>query len=183
MKALIVFESMFGNTEGLARAVAEGLVAASAEVGVVEVRRVERRDLAGCELLVVAAPTHAFSLSRPQTRADAVTRGADPINAETGVREWLSTLDGTFDPTMSRPSVAVFDTRVEKVRHLPGSASRRAARMLTRQGFVLIGRPVSFYVEDVQGPISTGESQRARVWGQDLASAISEARSSSAPSG
>jgi len=176
MKALIVFESMFGNTEELAKSVAEGLLAAGAEVAVVEVRRVERQDLAACELLVVAAPTHAFSLSRPQTRADAVTRGADPINAETGVREWLSTLDGMFDATVLPPEVAVFDTRVEKVRHLPGSAARRAARILTRQGFVLVGPPVSFYVEDVVGPISTGESQRARAWGQDLASAIAEAR-------
>jgi len=176
MRALIVFESMFGNTGELARAVAEGLTAAHVQVDVVEVCHVDREDLAGCDLLVVAAPTHAFSLSRPQTRADAVTKGADPVNAETGVREWLSTLDHAFDATVQAPAVAVFDTRVEKVRHLPGSAARRAARVLTRQGLVLLGRPVSFFVEGVQGPLRTGESQRARAWGQGLASALPEAR-------
>jgi hypothetical protein len=45
VKAFVVCESMFGNAEKLPMAVPEGLVAASAEVAVVEVRRAGGQDL------------------------------------------------------------------------------------------------------------------------------------------
>jgi hypothetical protein len=166
VKALIVFESMFGNTEELARAVARGLVADRVEVSLIGVSAAADLDLAPIDLLVVAAPTHAFSLSRPQTRADAVTRGAEPGRAGVGVREWLTSLDGGPG---RKPPVAVFDTRAGKVRHLPGSAGRRAAASLKRKGFTLLAGPVSFYVDDVRGPLAQGELERAEQWGQELA--------------
>ena len=64
---------------------------------------------ADLDLLVVGAPTHAFSLSRPSTRADAVRQGAPPERATAGLREWL-----TAAPPQDarRLPVAVFDTRV-----------------------------------------------------------------------
>lgn len=44
------------------------------------------------DLVVVGGPTHAFSISRPQTRADAVEKGAQKGAAETGIRKWLAAL-------------------------------------------------------------------------------------------
>jgi Flavodoxin domain len=167
VRCVIVHESMFGNTGQLAQDVADGLRASGAEVDVTDVRDARPADLSGCDLLVVGAPTHAFSLSRPGTREDAVRQGAEASRAVTGVREWLATLDAAFPSRATRPSVAVFDTRVDKVRHLPGSAAKRAARILRAQGFPVVDR-ASFFVVDVRGPASPGEQERARAWGAGL---------------
>lgn len=167
MRTLIVFESMFGNTEILAEAVRSGLVQRGSEARLVEVGEVLPGDLHDCDLLVVAAPTHALSMSRPETRAEAVAQGADPQRERTGIREWLATLDDVFPPAVHRPLVVVFDTRVLKARHWAGSAAVRVGRRLRRAGFRVIDR-ISFYVDGVQGPLSSGELSRALVWGTGL---------------
>jgi len=167
MKVVIVCESMFGNTELLADAVASGLVSTGAEVRQIGVGSVRPEDLGDCDLLIVAAPTHALSLSRPESRAEAVERGADPSRASTGVREWLVSLVAAMPPEAGRPLVAVFDTRVGSTRHWPGSAARRAARTLRLAGFVIVDR-VSFFVEGIIGPVAPGQVQRAIDWGAGL---------------
>ena len=77
MKALVVYESMFGNTEEVARAVAEG-VGETMDVSLHEVSTAPAPITDLVDLVVVGGPTHAFSLSRPSTRADAIDKGADP---------------------------------------------------------------------------------------------------------
>jgi hypothetical protein len=180
MKLLIVFESMFGNTERLAREIADGLAQDGNQPVLLDVRDVRPDDLVGSDLLVVGAPTHAFSLSRPSTREDAVRQGADPSRATLGVREWLESLDAARLPA-GRPRVAVFDSRVDKVRRLPGSAAKRAAKTLRTRGFDLLDRPVSFYVADVQGPPSPGELDRAHEWGTHLFGLVRSRQHQSAP--
>jgi hypothetical protein len=64
--------------------------------------------------------------------------------------------------------VATFDTRVAKVRHLPGSAAKSAARILRRRGYPAVSSE-SFYVTDTTGPLLPGEIERAEAWGQMLA--------------
>ena len=163
MRALVVVESSFGNSRAVAEAVAEGL---AEELGSVEVRSVGTvpTELAGIDLLVVGGPTHAFGMSRDQTRADAVRQGATAETSAPGIREWLAGLDPP-----ARLTVATFDTRVATVRHLPGSAARGAARALRRHGCVLLARPESFFVVDTTGPLVDGELARAREWGAGLA--------------
>jgi flavodoxin len=163
-RALVVFESMFGNTEAIARAVSDGL-AVSMEV---EVRDVSQTPPAMCDevdLVVAGGPTHAFSMSRPSTRADAVKQGAAPERAAVGLREWLDDLP---DDSRGTPHLATFDTRVDKVRRLPGSAARKAVRVGRSHGFATLGSE-SFYVEDTAGPLLDGELARARDWGRRLA--------------
>lgn len=167
MRAVIVFESMFGNTERLATDVMAGLAEAGSGVSMSEVAVVAPQDLLGCDLVVLAAPTHALTLSSPLSRADAVGRGADPAHATTGIREWLTTLDAAMPVSSGRPSFAVFDTKVSKAKHRPGSAARGAARRLRKAGFTVVDR-TTFYVEDVKGPIAAGEHERARSWGGGL---------------
>ena len=169
MGAIVVYESMFGNTEEVARAVAAGLGEHLATQLVRVDSRVPALD-AGVDLLVLGGPTHAFSMSRPQTRDDAVRQGATPGVADRGIREFLgdSRLQTWHD------AVATFDTRVAKVRHLPGSAARRAAAAVRRRGHPLIADPESFYVADVHGPLLPGELERARQWGRDLGAVMRE---------
>src|SRR3954465_4077978 len=130
MKALIVYESMFGNTEKVARAVAAGL-ADGMEVEVDEVSAAPAQVTDLVDLIVVGGPTHAFSLSRPSTRADAHERGATQGEVDGGLREWLGRLSGRPHSEL----VAAFDTRAERVRRLPGSAAHTAARLARHHGF------------------------------------------------
>lgn len=164
LTALVVYESFFGNTRRIAHAVAEGLRLEGVRATLQEVTAETSTDAADYDLLVVGGPTHAFGLSRESTRTDADRRGAPAHRTGSGLREWLGCLTGPA----SRPAAA-FDTRAGKVRHLPMSAAHAAARMLTRRGYVLVVKPAGFVVEDVEGPLEQGETQRAIEWGRKLA--------------
>ena len=178
--ALVVVESMFGNTEHVARAVAAGL----RDAGVDTPSSTWPQRPSTCPPTSTSsssgAPTHAFSLSRPSTRADAVRQGASPERAATGMREWLSAVLPQ-DPRHN-PVAAVFDTRVSKVRRLPAAAGPRAARLARRRGLTVLGRPEAFLVADVCGPLVDGEIERATAWGRSLADALESRVSSRARS-
>jgi hypothetical protein len=166
MKALVVYESMWGNTEQLANAVGEGLGRRQdIEVTVAEVRGVRPEYAERFDLVVIGGPTHAFGMSRPSTRADAERSGAPHRSPDIGIREWLAQLPDDLDPE----GVATFDTRVVRVRRLPGSAARKAARVARGTGLVQVAPPESFYVEDLRGPLVAGERQRAVHWGESVA--------------
>lgn len=163
MKALVVYESMFGNTEQIAHAVANGLSdRMTVETQEVSQARSETADL--LDLIVIGGPTHAFSMTRQQTREDAVRQGAHPASTTRGIREWLEYLR----PDPHSELVATFDTRVDKVRHLPGSAAKKAAKVSHKLGYPAAAKPESFYVHDVSGPLLEGELDRARAWGRQL---------------
>jgi flavodoxin len=166
MKAVVVVESMFGNTRQVADAVAEGL-RGTASVEVVGVADAHAPLLEPVELLVVGGPTHAFSMTRGNTREDAVRQGAPTEAAVTGVREWIERLHAGPHSEL----VATFDTRVAKVRHLPGSAAKSAAKALRKLGYTAVVPPESFWVADVSGPLLDGELARARAWGEQVAAA------------
>jgi hypothetical protein len=166
MRALVVYESMFGNTKVVADAVADGL-ATRLHVTAVEVSAAPTAmdDVA---LVVVGGPTHAFGMSRPGTRQDAAKQSQRPlVSAGIGLREWLDTVQGASPGV----AAAAFDTRIEKPR-LPGSAARAAERRLRRLGFRIAARPASFYVAGTPGPLVDGEPERARRWGEHLGSLV-----------
>ena len=167
-KALVVYESMWGNTEKVARAVAEGL-ASALQVEVYEVTDAPGSPTQDVDLLVVGGPTHAFSMTRASTRQDARSQGADH-GGETGLREWLDGLP-SGEPAQH---VATFDTRVEKMRHLPGSAAKSAARVVHRHGYQRADASESFYVTGVDGPLVDGELERASAWGRRIAAGVQD---------
>lgn len=180
LKALLVFESMFGNTQAVAEAVAEGLRLEGLDVTVTHVHEAPAADRFDHDLLVVGAPTHAFSLSRPSTREDAVRQGAPASAADgTGLREWISAMR---EPRGER-LVATFDTRVTKVRRIPKAASTRAAKLLTRSGFRLVTRPAGFLVTDTSGPLEEGELERATAFGRSVGAAARDRMLSPATGG
>jgi hypothetical protein len=162
-RALIVYESMFGNTEKVAAAIRDGLRTVI-DTDLVRVDTMPGRIPMDVRLLVVGGPTHAFSMSRPSTRTDAVKQDDVVMPAETGIREWLGALPDRTTPTLS----ATFDTRITKVRRLPGSAAKSAAKILRRRDFHAMVPAESFYVDDTTGPIGEQELARARHWGETL---------------
>ena len=168
MRALIVYESMYGNTRQVAEAIAEGC-RQEGEASVVRAANCDLATLAGLDLLVIGGPTHAWSMSRPKTRDAAITnaaRGAPMVEAkpgESGVRELLKRL-----PRLPCP-VAVYDTRIGSVPTIfTGRASAAIARRLRRRGIRTLGRPRSFLVTR-DNRLRAGELERARSWGADLA--------------
>jgi hypothetical protein len=167
MKALVVYESMFGNTQKVAEAVAAGL-RHHMEVQLRPVNRAPAPQLGVVDLVVVGGPTHAFSMTRESTRGDAVKQGAVAPDVSTGIREWIDRLH----PGPHSEVLATFDTRVAKVRHLPGSAAKAAAKHLHKLGYRSVVKPESFLVRDTTGPLLPGEIERARAWGDSLAVAM-----------
>jgi hypothetical protein len=167
LTALVVFESFFGNTRTIAHAVAEGLRLEGVTPTVQEVSAAVPADVTGYHLLVVGGPTHAFGLSRESTRAEAERRGASVHLPGPGLRDWLECL-----PSPEYALAAAFDTRAEKVRHLPMSAAHAAGKMLRRRGYVLAVKPAGFVVQDVEGPLAHGETERAIAWGRTLADEV-----------
>lgn len=173
MTALVVFESMYGSTQAIAEAVAEGLAPAG-PVRVVEVGALARapggRSLTtDIELLVVGGPTHAFGMSRPSTRQDAAkdAPGGTVISSGVGLREWLEELSLPVGGTR----FASFDTKIVKPK-LPGSAARAADKQLRRMGGRAVADPRSFVVVGKADGLVEGELDRARAWGEALAAAV-----------
>lgn len=164
-RALIVYESMFGNTEHVAAAVERGLQQEGFDTELVEISSAPAALDTDLDLLVVGGPTHAFSLSRAQTRAEAVRQGAPADRAEHGLRDWLGSVHPDDD---GGPALAAFDTRVTKVRWLPKAAGPTAVRLAHKHGLSALGKPVGFLVDDVQGPLLEGELDRATAWGRQL---------------
>jgi flavodoxin len=172
MKALVVYESMFGNTEQIAHAVADGL-RESVDVQLAEVADAPAEPDPEVALIVAGGPTHAFSMSRQNTRADAISKGASEGEQEFGLREWLSALPSG----QHTEKMATFDTKIKSMRHLPGSAAKSAAKAARRHGYESVSKAETFYVDDVDGPLLDGEVDRAREWGRQLAASMVKAAS------
>lgn len=169
-RALVVYESMFGNTAAVAEAVASGL-GGRLQVSLREVGSASTVVPADIDLLVVGGPTHAFGLSRPSTRSDAAEETDRPlVSTGLGLREWLDA--ATSQGLTCR--AAAFDTRAARPR-LPGSAARAAVRRLRRAGFQPVAAPASFYVTGTTGPLVEGELDRARRWAEGVAASVADA--------
>ena len=167
MKALIVYESMFGNTARIAEAIAYGL-RETMSVELLEVQDAPALPSEDVEVIVAGGPTQAFSMSRTPTRTDAVAQGATHGKVDFGLREWLEGIPAERHAS----SLVTFDTRVAKVRHLPGSAAKSAAKVGRKHGFATYASPQSFYVDDISGPLREGEIARATAWGRELGALV-----------
>lgn len=172
MRAMVVFESMFGNTQKVAEAIGEG-ISTKFHADVSEVGTTNNELPDDLALLVVGGPTHAHGMTRASTRKspDVLKREGGPVSGGSGIREWV--------PTLRRPggrvAAAAFDTRFAKPVWLTGSAAKGATKALRRAGFDLLTEPASFFVSGTSGPLVDGELERARTWGAQLATLIVEA--------
>jgi len=167
VKAVVVYESLYGNTREIAEAVARGL-RDHAEVVFVSVAEGEKGELEDADLLVVGGPTHVHGMTSTRSRQGALddARKRDlptPALEETGLREWLEHVD-----TGRGRSGAAFDTRIGKPKLLTGSAAHKIAQRLRQHGWEIVGEE-SFIVEDTAGPLREGERDRAVEWARGLA--------------
>jgi len=171
MRALVVYESMYGNTHAVAGNIADGL-RADYEVTLVPVAEATAELVAAADLLVAGAPTHMHGLSSASSRRTAAKAAAkdgselrlDPDAEGPGMRDWLKDL-GRWDGL-----AAAFDTRITGVPAFTGRASRPIAKLLRRHGYRLVAAPESFLVGS-QSALLDGEADRARRWGMTVGAA------------
>lgn len=169
MRALVVYESMFGNTRRVAEQIAQGM-GPDAEVTVSSVQEVFGSPLIGFDLVVVGGPTHVPGVSRPTSRTAAADKAdkdpdlaLEPDAGGPGLREWLDTVG-----PVSAIRAAAFDTRADAPEILTGHASHGIAKRLRRHGFVLVVDPESFLV-DKHDRLLDDEAERAVEWGEAVA--------------
>ncbi len=144
MKASIVYDSVYGNTEKIARAVAEAITP-SYEVKIVRVGEANPSELASTDLLIVGAPTHA---GRPTP----------------AIQDLLNKV-----PKLQGINIAAFDTRITtKLVRVFGYAAGRIAGNLKRKGGTLIVSPEGFFVTGNKGPLKEGELERAAGWAKGI---------------
>jgi len=159
MKALVIYDSAFGNTEKVAQAMGEAL-GSQTDVEVLRVTDVRPEQLRGLNVLIVGSPTQAFQ----------------PLPA---IKDFLKSI-----PTqgLACVKVAAFDTRLSMddiespvgrfvlrfFVKLFGYAAKPIADRLTKKGGELMIPPEGFFVEDTEGPLKRGELERAVGWVQQI---------------
>jgi hypothetical protein len=166
--AVVVYESVFGDAEKIARAVADGL-REHLDTDVVVATDAPLEFGPDVRLLVVGGPNHAMSMPRPATRADAVQKyGAEIADTTTGLHEWLD------HAHVGAIAAAAFDTRMDRPRIVTklDHAARTEEKLLHALGATLAAPAEHFHVVDPKGPLADGEEDRARQWGTALSEIV-----------
>ena len=154
MKALVVYDSSYGNTEALARAIGE---AAGEGATVISAAQAGRSDFEQLDVLIVGSPTQG---GRPTASLTKLLTGI-PANG------------------LGRTLVAAFDTRfaaaerglgLRLLMKVIGYAAPRIAKTLEEKGGRLAAPPEGFIVEDKEGPLKPGELKRASEWANVIVS-------------
>jgi flavodoxin len=166
--AVVVYESMFGDAERIARAVAQGL-SEHLDVDVVAAQDAPLDLSPDVRLLVVGGPNHVTGMPRPSTRAGAVKDGAQITDPTAGLHEWLDRAH-----PLGGVSAAAFDTRMDHPKMLTklDHASHTEEKLLHKLGATLAAPAEHFFVRDEKGPLVDGEEDRARQWGAALSEIV-----------
>jgi flavorubredoxin len=164
MNTLVVYESHWGNTASVARAIAEGLGPGARALTTDEA---SDEAITDADLIVAGAPVIAFRLATDKMRDGLVEQSAKaPAPADTShpsMRAWLGRLP------RGQGRAAAFETRIW---WSPRGATGDIERGLKGAGFSPLAKAQRFIVEGTYGPLREGELERARAWGTELAEAM-----------
>lgn len=158
MKTLIIYDSLYGNTQEIAKAIFTGIGQPDTKILPVEKAIID--DLIDIKLLIVGSPTQGGT-ARPAL---------------------LDFLKRIPKDSLNEIMIATFDTRfLDKKQKLPlkllmktiGYAASKIAHILEAKGGELIVKPEGFFVKKKEGPIIDGEIQRAQEWGKNVYTKIS----------
>jgi flavodoxin len=146
MKVLVVYDSVYGNTEKIGRAVGEAMTPAG-EVRVLRAGEANPSELASVDLLIIGSPVH----------------GGRPTPA---VQDFLHKMT---QQSLKGIKVAAFDTRARsRFAKIFGNAAGRMASQLTKKGGDLVVPAEGFFVTGTKGPLKEGELERAANWAKGI---------------
>lgn len=161
VRAVVVYESLWGNTAAVARAIAEGI---GLDVPALTTSEMTAERLESVDLLVVGSPVLGFMLPTKTMLGSIAGNPAHkehpPDVPEQPLRAWLDALP------RGHGHCAAFETRIS---WSPRGAVSDIAKRLKRKGYTPIGEPGRFLVTGTYGPLVEGEIERARAWGVELA--------------
>ena len=152
MKTIVVYDSMYGNTEKIAKSIGDAI---TGDVKVISASKVNPSELESIDLLIVGAPTQAFRPTKP-------------------VQTIIENISGD---TLRGVNVAAFDTRIlasnvgkglRLLMKMGGYAAPRIANALKKKGGNLLVSPEGFFVKDKEGPLKEGELERAASWAKEI---------------
>jgi flavodoxin len=155
MKTMVVYDSVFGNTEKVAQAIARGLEAGG-DVEILPVNRLSVDQLRGLNFLVVGSPTRGF---RP-------TEDLAKFLNSLGNNDLQELKVAAFDTRIALETISssVFRFIVDK----GGYAANTIAKLLQAKGGKLVAPAEGFFVTGEQGPLKDGELERATEWARQL---------------
>ena len=161
MKAIVVYESHWGNTAAVARAIAEGIGPKAVAMSTAEA---SADQIAGAGLIVAGSPLLGFSLpTESMVKSLGANQAKDPTPPDLShpaMRTWLEGL------ARGSGRAAAFETRIW---WSPGSAAKAILRLLEGAGYRAAAKPEKFIVQGKYGPLREGELERAKQWGAELA--------------
>ena len=161
MKAVVVYESFWGNTAAIAHAIAEGI---GPDVAALTTSEATGEAIAGAELIVAGAPVLGFNLTTEPMRENLRTSPGDapkpPDLSHPSMRDWLAELP------KGRGRAAAFETRLW---WSPGGATGKILSGLAAAGYTALTRAGRFIVKGAYGPLKEGELDCARQCGAELA--------------
>jgi flavodoxin len=157
MKAMVVYDSVFGNTGQIGQAIGEAL-GPPEEVETRQVGDVKPEQLAGLDVLVVGSPTRKF---KPTPATTSLLKGI-PKNGLDGVKV------AAFDTRFTESNIAEGPAILGFFVRMFGYAAKPIADRLVKKGGELVLAPEGFYVGDVEGPLLEGELERAADWAQQI---------------
>ena len=164
MKAVVVYESHWGNTAAIARAIAEGL---GPETPLLTTDEASGSALVDADLIVAGAPVIAFRLATDSMRERIAKDGQDapskPELTHESMRDWLERMPA------GKGLGAAFETRVH---WSPGGATGTIERGLRTAGYRRVAKGRKFFVTGTYGPLRDGELEAARAWGTELARSV-----------
>lgn len=151
MNIIILFDSYFGNTEKIARAMGESFNK-NVNVKVYRISEITWQEILDTDILFVGSPTRGFQPSET-------------------TKNFLKSIPAK---SLKGVKVAAFDTRLSlseiksrSVRFIVktgGYAAKHIAKALAKKGGEFIITPEGFFVSTEKGPLIKGEIQRAANW-------------------
>ena len=158
MKAIVVYESLWGNTAAIAQAIAEGL---GPGTRVMSTREATAGAIRDSDFLVIGSPVMGFSVPNEKMIAGIQVKpgSAPPDLSQPPMRTWLDAL-----PPGEKP-FAAFETRVKGPW---GKATPVIEESMKKLGYRKASEGQKFVVEGTTGPLKEGEIERARQWGAEL---------------
>jgi flavodoxin len=157
MKAMVVYDSIFGNTEQIAQAIGKAL-GSQEDVEILRVGNVKPEQLTGLTLLIVGSPTRGF---RPTPAISNLLKSI-PKNGLKGVK--VAAFDTRFTMDEIESSIFILPILV----NIFGYAAKPIADRLKKKGGELAIPPEGFFVEGTEGPLKEGELERAADWAKQI---------------